>query len=90
MSALFRVLSDLNRFCLLNQSAGMIDTGEALAQEDGRLTIPAWHLRLMTDAVTSFHRELTSSPREIEIVTGSPLSRVQEVLSRLQASCRAA
>jgi hypothetical protein len=62
-----------------------LEVGETFAALNERTTLPKDWVRLMTEAVQSFTEELGHSPVEVRVLTGAPLSRTLELLSRIQA-----
>jgi hypothetical protein len=85
LNSLMDELCELNRqWCLPQGKAAQVEIGEEHQIGPGQIALPASCLRLVSQAVASFRDELSSSPTEVEIVTGLPMSSTQELLDRLR------
>ncbi|MEI7684782.1 MAG: hypothetical protein WCL32_07120 [Planctomycetota bacterium] len=73
------------RACHFGRQTALIEVGESYFCEDGRMRLPLLYFRLMTEAVVSFLGELSQSPTEVEIVTGSPMASTVELLERMRS-----
>jgi hypothetical protein len=81
---LFNELCCQQRACQFGAKSILIQIGQSYSCADGRMQLPLRYFRLMTAAVASFLEESRHSPSELEAITGSPVSKTIELLSRMQ------
>ena len=83
---LFHDVCELNRMCLLESKTVTIEVAEVYACEGERLKLPIATLHLAIQVLASFIDELRSSPYELKVITGVPIGKSVQCLSRLQSA----